>query len=55
VTIGQGTQQACGELRRHGKKLVLELANHSFHAVIEDIEVRLIGELEKIRNSRNQN
>ena len=43
-----GTYKARSKLRRDGQEFVLEVLDHTFHAAIEDIEVRLVGKLQQV-------
>jgi hypothetical protein len=41
----KGTHQTRSKLCRDRQEFVLEMLDHSLHATIEDIKVRLIGKL----------
>jgi hypothetical protein len=42
------TYKARSELRRDGQEFVLEMLDHTFHAAVEDIKVRLVGKLQQV-------
>ena len=46
--MGMITYQTLRQLRRHRHQLVLEVIDHNLHAVVQDIEVGLLGELQQV-------
>ena len=45
--MGMITYQTLRQLRRNWHQLILEVVDHDLHAVVEHIEVGLLGQLEK--------
>lgn len=43
-----GTYKARSKLRRDGQEFVLEMLDHTFHAAVEDIKVRLVGKFQEV-------
>ena len=43
-----GTYETSSKLGRDGQEFVLEVLDHTFHAAVEDIKVRLVGKLEQV-------